>query len=137
MDCITPSHSTPIPHGESLDIYQLLARPDVKLVSVVENPQLTKHNWLYKPRRPVLGGSKPNLDFLDAQITRAERKSISRKSRSVKSIVPQKGPEEIEFPTLGVLESLSTPSPQIQAPTGTTSSVARRSKIKLHTTHVR
>jgi hypothetical protein len=136
MDCITPSQSTPIPHGESLDIYQLLAHPDVKFISADEKPQLTKH-CLYKPRRPVLGGSKPNLDFLDAQIARAERKSISKKSRSVKSIVPQKGPEEIEFPTPGVLESISTPSPQIQTPTGTTSSVAQRSKIKLHSTHVR
>ena len=24
MDCVTPSHSTPIPHGESLDIMALL-----------------------------------------------------------------------------------------------------------------
>ena len=30
MDCITPSNSHPIPHGESLDIYQLLARDDVR-----------------------------------------------------------------------------------------------------------
>ena len=127
MDCVTPSHSTPIPHGESIDIYQLLARADAKLVSAVENSQSLKYNWRYEPRRPVLGGTKPNLDFLDAQITRAERKSSSKKSRSVKPVVPRKGPEEIEFSPLGVLESFSIPSHQLQTPTGTASSTARRS----------
>lgn len=131
MDCITPSHNTSIPYGESLDIYQLLASPDAKLGSAAENPQSPKYNWLYEPRRPVLGGRKPNLAFLDAQITRAERKSSSKKSRSVKPALPQKSREEIEFPTLGVLESLSIPSHQFQTPIGTSPSAARRSRKQI------
>jgi hypothetical protein len=131
MDCVTPSHTTPIPYGESIDIYQLLVRPDVKLSSAAGNPMSPKHNWRYEPRRPVLEGSKPNLDFLDAQITRPERKSNPKKSRSVKPVVPRNGPEETEFPPLGALESLSIPSHQLQSPTGTTSSAIRRSRKEI------
>ena len=81
MDCITPSHGTRIPHGESLDIYQLLARPDAKLGEAVEPGQLLKSKWRYEHRRPVLAGSRPHFDFLDAQITPTERRSPT-KSRS-------------------------------------------------------
>ncbi|GME80734.1 unnamed protein product [Ambrosiozyma monospora] len=30
LDCITPSNPNPIPHGESLDVYQILAKPEVQ-----------------------------------------------------------------------------------------------------------
>jgi DNA polymerase gamma 1 len=37
VDCITPSHHIPIPHGESLDIYQLLSRSDASLATTTDN----------------------------------------------------------------------------------------------------
>jgi hypothetical protein len=84
MDCVTPSHRTPIPHGESLDIYQLLADSNSKLGSVTDNQSPANHaNWRYEPRPTVLGNSRQDLDFLEAQITRVERKP-SRKPRASK-----------------------------------------------------
>lgn len=82
MDCVTPSHSTAIPHGESLDIYQLLSRPDARLTKSANSVQPLKSRLWYEPRTPVLAGSRPQLDFLDAQITPTERRSSPRKSRS-------------------------------------------------------
>ncbi|KAK8019356.1 DNA polymerase gamma [Apiospora arundinis] len=81
MDCITPSHSTPIPHGESIDIAQLLEKGaeaflDPAIVPARNAPQLD--NIEYTPRVPVMetlnkesaaaGGDR--LYFLKAQISR-------------------------------------------------------------------
>lgn len=82
MDCVTPSHLTAIPHGESLDIYQLLARSDAQLAQTIKDDQSLKSRWRYEPRKPVLAGSRPQLDFLDAQITPTERRSSPRNPRS-------------------------------------------------------
>ncbi|VEU23173.1 DEKNAAC104059 [Brettanomyces naardenensis] len=42
MDCITPSNETAIDHGESLDIYELLAKREVQeLLSSVKDPDLS------------------------------------------------------------------------------------------------
>ena len=84
MDCITPSHPTPIPHGESLDIYQLLALPNAKLdPRECQGPRQAK--WRYHARKPVLERHRPSLEYLDAQIIRGERKVFAnRSSRSTK-----------------------------------------------------
>lgn len=57
LDCITPSHTTPIPHGESLDIAQLLARGkeavlDDAIVPERHAPRLD--HIAYAPRVPVM-----------------------------------------------------------------------------------
>ncbi|KAK8124776.1 DNA polymerase family A [Apiospora kogelbergensis] len=78
MDCITPSHSTPIPHGESIDIAQLLAKGaeaflDPDIVPARNAPNLDGIE--YEPRVPVmetLNKQSPGNDrlyFLKAQIT--------------------------------------------------------------------
>lgn len=80
MDCITPSHHTPIPHGESLDILSLLekgseARLDPSLTPM-SPPTPEKYAHLYKPRIPImrtLEGSNTTsptaLAYLKAQIS--------------------------------------------------------------------
>ncbi|KAI0393918.1 DNA polymerase gamma [Xylariaceae sp. FL0594] len=77
MDCITPSHPTPIPHGESLDLAQLLdkgddARLDPNIVPARNAPQV--NDISYSPRVPVMQAldmtqDLSDLSFLKAQIT--------------------------------------------------------------------
>jgi DNA polymerase gamma 1 len=80
MDCITPSHPTAIPQGESLDIMTLLAKGDAARLdpAVVSNdpPDVNKYNFTYTPRIPVmntLGDANPtspvSLAYLKAQIS--------------------------------------------------------------------
>ncbi|KAI5271505.1 DNA polymerase gamma [Aureobasidium subglaciale] len=56
MDCVTPSHTTPIPAGESLDILQLLAKGDKAYLDPntipTDPPQPQKFS--YADREPVM-----------------------------------------------------------------------------------
>ncbi|KAI3336650.1 DNA polymerase gamma [Xylariaceae sp. AK1471] len=76
MDCVTPSHSTPIAAGESLDITQLLEKGhdaflDPAIVPAKHAPRLK--GIPYTPRVPVMQSLAMNqnsdLSFLKAQIT--------------------------------------------------------------------
>ncbi|KAI0024728.1 DNA polymerase family A [Xylariomycetidae sp. FL0641] len=77
MECITPSHSTPIPAGESLDITQLLALGDKayldpSIVPASHPPNLKGID--YTPRVSVMdtlnaSQDPKDLTFLKAQIT--------------------------------------------------------------------
>ncbi|KAI4859452.1 DNA polymerase family A-domain-containing protein [Hypoxylon rubiginosum] len=81
MDCVTPSHSTPISPGESLDITQLLAKGDEAYL----NPAIIPAQYAprlrdipYTARTPVmqeLNASRDakDLSFLKAQITNDEK----------------------------------------------------------------
>ncbi|EON64054.1 DNA polymerase gamma 1 [Coniosporium apollinis CBS 100218] len=89
MDCVTPSHSTPIPPGESLDIVQLLDKGAAALldpnIQPNREPELAK--WTYEPRVPVMAAFSArdtDLGFLKAQITAddAELRDIIRNVRS-------------------------------------------------------
>ncbi|KAI2630641.1 DNA polymerase family A [Hypoxylon sp. NC1633] len=81
MDCVTPSHSTPIPPGESLDITQLLEKGgeaylDPSIVPEKHAPQLGRIP--YQPRKPVMedldaSQDPKDLSFLRAQITNDEK----------------------------------------------------------------
>ncbi|KAI2636431.1 DNA polymerase family A [Hypomontagnella submonticulosa] len=81
MDCVTPSHSTPIPPGESLDILQLLEKGDEAyldpdIVPAKYAPQL--EGIPYMPRIPVMeelnaSQDPKDLSFLRAQITNDEK----------------------------------------------------------------
>ncbi|KAK8048507.1 DNA polymerase gamma [Apiospora phragmitis] len=90
MDCITPSHSTPIPHGESIDVSQLLAKGaeaflDPAIKPARNAPKLD--NIEYTPRIPVMEtlnkGSADMMYFLRAQITRddTELREILKEQR--------------------------------------------------------
>ncbi|CAJ2510090.1 Uu.00g059900.m01.CDS01 [Anthostomella pinea] len=80
MDCVTPSHSTPIPHGESIDVNQLLEKGDQAYLDPRIVPSSFAPNLKgieYTPRIPVmesLAAQDPkDLRFLKAQITNDEK----------------------------------------------------------------
>lgn len=81
MDCITPSNPIPIPHGESIDIFQLLDKGDAAKLDediVPESDYAPRlDNIKYKPRVPVMqqlrrraegGNHAAFLRFIRAQI---------------------------------------------------------------------
>lgn len=81
MDCVTPSHSTPIPHGESIDILQLLEKGDEayldpSIVPASYPPNL--ENIEYTARTPIMETldakqDPTDLHFLKAQITNDDK----------------------------------------------------------------
>jgi DNA polymerase gamma 1 len=88
MDCITPSHLTKIPHGESVDITTLLANPASFLdpsIIPTNPPQL--ESIAYTPRISVMETIQGNYDisFLKAQIT-ADDKELREIIRDQKKI---------------------------------------------------
>ncbi|KAI1457223.1 DNA polymerase family A [Annulohypoxylon moriforme] len=80
MDCITPSHKTPIPPGESIDIATLLEKGneaylDPSIVPAKHAPQLK--GIKYTPRIPVMTElndteNLKDLSFLKAQISSSD-----------------------------------------------------------------
>jgi DNA polymerase gamma 1 len=91
MDCITPSHRSAIPHGESLDIVSLLSKPASYLdhnITPINPPHLS--NITYTPRTPVmeaLQSTNSSPAFLRAQITAddAELREILKEQRQLES----------------------------------------------------
>ncbi|KAI1074462.1 DNA polymerase gamma [Whalleya microplaca] len=77
MDCITPSHLTPIQPGESIDIMQLLEKGDQAFLDpdiVPENYPPNLNDIPYTPRIPVMetlnaSQDPKDLSFLKAQIS--------------------------------------------------------------------
>lgn len=78
LDCVTPSHKESIPHGESIDIAQLLALGDEARLdeAIVPDPKFAPKldHIVYQPRVPVMedlkkqDASTADLDFIRAQI---------------------------------------------------------------------
>jgi DNA polymerase gamma 1 len=77
MDCVTPSHPNKIPHGESLDIHQLMEKgaeafldPSIKPLS-----EPTPEKYSYTPRKSVMSSlqNSDQLAFIKAQITRDDQ----------------------------------------------------------------
>lgn len=79
MDCITPSHLTPVGHGESLNIIQLLSKDnEAKLdQSIVPKTQIGLERWNYKKRKPVMDlyRAEDTKVYLKAQILGVTRRS--------------------------------------------------------------
>lgn len=79
MDCVTPSHAEPIPHGESIDILQLLEKGEAALdPSIVpEKYAPSVEGVKYKPRVPVMEALRREVGdstrFIKAQITADEK----------------------------------------------------------------
>ncbi|KAH8696154.1 DNA polymerase gamma [Talaromyces proteolyticus] len=73
MDCVTPSHPHKIPHGESLDINQLLQKGEQAFLDPSIKPLLppTPDQYSYTPRKSVMSSlqSSDNVAFIKAQIT--------------------------------------------------------------------
>jgi DNA polymerase gamma 1 len=80
MECITPSHSTPIPPGECLDMVSLLNKGDKAKLdpAIVPDPKYApKLDGIeYTPRIPVMqdiqDASGESMDFLKAQIINSD-----------------------------------------------------------------
>lgn len=111
MDCVTPSHKTPIPPGESLDIQTLLDKGDIAMLnsSVVPDEKCSPkpENVEYVPRIPVMRAlstaTGSSSSFIKAQICNDEQElrellKAARKveppelkpmsKRSLKSVLP-------------------------------------------------
>lgn len=81
MDCVTPSHRTPIPAGESMDILSLLDKGDQARLdpSVVPDAEVApKLDCIkYSPRVPVMkamqDASGASLHFLRAQVSSSDQ----------------------------------------------------------------
>lgn len=98
MDCVTPSHPNKIPHGESLDIDQLLNKGSCALL----DPEIQPHQpicldgYEYTPQSPTMVGmgEKLNIDFLKAQITNSDKElgNIVRELNKRAADTPSKKP---------------------------------------------
>jgi len=107
MDCVTPSFPHKIPHGESLDINQLLAKGDEAFLDPSIQPLSTPapDQYSYTPRESVMSAlqGSDNIAFIKAQITRDDdelknivkeamanpAKSKPTTNRTRKSVVPK------------------------------------------------
>lgn len=75
MDCVTPSHPEKIPHGESLDIRQLLDKGEEAYLDPQAMPKdggpvdLAKHTYSSRPTVMSTLDSSTDLRLLRAQIT--------------------------------------------------------------------
>jgi len=76
MDCVTPSHPEKIPHGESLDINQLLEKGVEAYLDpsiVPKDGPIDLDKFAYTPRTSVMeeldGGDESDVAYIKAQIT--------------------------------------------------------------------
>ena len=98
MDCITPSHTEKIPHGESLDIWALMAKGEEGRLDAAIEPQrkVDVDRWDYTPRTPVMAESRKTdesaLALLRAQITGDDkelREIIKGVTKSSEDLAPK------------------------------------------------
>ncbi|KAI9678665.1 MAG: DNA-directed DNA polymerase gamma mip1 [Caeruleum heppii] len=119
MDCITPSHPEKIPHGESLDMLQLLGKStEARLDPAIEPTHAPEvQRWDYTPRQPVMDSLRSSYDinFLKAQITsddqelkdiikdqrKATTLSVPRTSRRKAAVPRHAQPQAVELPDVG------------------------------------
>ncbi|KAF3770340.1 hypothetical protein M406DRAFT_336029 [Cryphonectria parasitica EP155] len=102
LDCVTPSHKTPIPPGESIDIQQLLqkgdeARLDESIIPERHEPKLDQ--IAYTPRTPVMedliqqDASTADPAFIRAQICSEMQelnKICTEKRKEMAALAPTK-----------------------------------------------
>ena len=73
MDCVTPSHPHKIPHGESLDIGQLLQKGQEAFLdpSITPESPPSPQQYSYTPRQPAISAiqASDTPTFIKAQIT--------------------------------------------------------------------
>ncbi|CAG8257532.1 unnamed protein product [Penicillium salamii] len=95
MDCVTPSHPHKIPHGETLDIAQLLEKNQEAFLdpSITPTSPPNPEQYNYTPRESVMSGlqASNDVDFIKAQITKDDkelREIIKEKTRAATSSNP-------------------------------------------------
>ncbi|OQU97452.1 hypothetical protein CLAIMM_03381 isoform 1 [Cladophialophora immunda] len=89
MDCVTPSHPEKIPHGESLDINQLLDKGQEAYLNPAIVPKegpIDLDRYAYTPRQSVMSSLNSSGDtaYIKAQITSDEKelKAIIREAEN-------------------------------------------------------
>ncbi|KAK5084179.1 DNA-directed DNA polymerase gamma mip1 [Exophiala xenobiotica] len=91
MDCVTPSHPTPIPPGESLDITQLLAKGDHAFLDPKIVPEdksvLALDRFSYTPRVPVIQSLTSNTTTGEG--TRYLRAQLATTDKELKAIIKE------------------------------------------------
>ncbi|ROW12575.1 hypothetical protein VMCG_00078 [Cytospora schulzeri] len=106
MPCVTPSHSTPIPPGETIDIQQLLAKGNEAFLdeAIVPEKYAPKLDGIhYEPRVPVMeelrkeDKSTADLAFIKAQIT-ADAKELADICAEKRKVVNDLAPKTEPFP---------------------------------------
>lgn len=91
MDCITPSNPHKIPHGESLDINQLLDKGPKAYLDPQIRPNITPspEKYTYNPRKSVMSTLDSSEDpaFIRAQVTSDEKelREIIKETMKAKS----------------------------------------------------
>ncbi|KAJ5312570.1 hypothetical protein N7508_003400 [Penicillium antarcticum] len=77
MDCVTPSHPHKIPHGETLDIEQLLGKEQQAFLdpSITPHSAPTPEKYTYTPRESVMSAlqASNDIDFIKAQVTKDDK----------------------------------------------------------------
>lgn len=77
MDCVTPSHPHKIPHGERLNINQLLEKGEQAFLdpNIVSTSPPSPERFAYTLRRPVMASleSSSSTAFIKAQITKDDK----------------------------------------------------------------
>ncbi|KAJ5782730.1 DNA-directed DNA-polymerase family A mitochondria [Penicillium paradoxum] len=77
MDCVTPSHPHKIPHGETLDITQLLEKDQEAFLdpSIIPQSPPNPDQYPYTPRESVMSAlqASNDIDFIKAQITKDDK----------------------------------------------------------------
>lgn len=96
MDCVTPSHPEKIPHGESLDINQLLDKGASAFLDpqILPRTPIVLDQYHYTPRTPVMADlrKQANMDFLKAQIADNDQelhevvKEVNRKAGGTRTL---------------------------------------------------
>ncbi|KAL2851508.1 DNA polymerase family A-domain-containing protein [Aspergillus pseudoustus] len=96
MDCVTPSHPHKIPHGESLDIVQLLDKDDKARLdpSIVPISPPSPEKYTYTPRSTVMSAleTSNNPALIKAQITKDDKELREIIKDLTKSNTPTKPP---------------------------------------------
>lgn len=91
MDCVTPSHPHKVPHGESLDIIQLLEKGSEAYLdpSITPRSPPSPQKYPYTPREPVMSALQVTNtpSFIRAQITKDDKelREIVKEAFKVKS----------------------------------------------------
>ncbi|CAF9925971.1 MAG: DNA-directed DNA polymerase gamma mip1 [Gomphillus americanus] len=109
MDCITPSHPEKIPHGESLDIEQLIAKGQEAALDGLTPPvhPYDVQRWDYQARKSVMAqmhGSSlaaTDLAYLKAQIVSEDKELREISNQTPGSTLSPKPPRSRKASTKG------------------------------------
>jgi len=123
MDCITPSHPGKIPHGESLDINQLLAKGEEASLDsgiIPKDGPIDLDKFTYTPRPTVMSTLSDSNDvtYIRAQITDSDKE--------LREIIKNAEKEADKSSTTGTSPSRTKSSSTDQ--TGSTPTTTRRGR---------